>query len=245
MSNGSDSFKSFFRELRRRKVIRTCVLYGLVCWGALQVGDIVYPALGLDEDHASALFLFLALAGFPLTFAIAWFFQITPAGVVRTNPFVERRVLNNIPPINDRRSTGVSSLLQKEEVQDYSWMIVAESGPLAGLKFAVSRPLVLGRALECDLAIVSPHVSRQHARLELEDEQLLVEDLGSSNGTLVNGTRLQGRRLLKHDDELRFYDIVFRVKENYSRPRRELESMNQTTFIETTMHGRNVGDKPR
>ncbi len=226
------STRSILRELRRRKVIRTCVLYSLVCWGALQVGEFVYPAIGLDEDRASATFLYLALAGFPLTVFIAWFFQITPTGVVRTNAFVEHRVLNNIPPINDRRREGVSPLARPESEADYGWILSAETGPLAGLDFAVTRPLVMGRALECDLAIVSPHVSRQHARLELEDDKLVVEDLGSSNGTLVSGVRLNGRRQLKHDDELRFYDIVFRVKENFSRPRSEIASMNKTTFIE-------------
>ena len=226
------STRSFLRELRRRKVIRTCVLYTVICWILLQLGEFVYPAVGLDEDRASAMFLAMALAGFPLTFIIAWFFQITPQGVVRTNPFVERRVLDNIPPINDRRREGVSSLVQKEAEQDYSWILVAESGPLAGLSFAVRRPLVLGRALECDLAIVSPHVSRQHARVELDGDVLMIEDLGSSNGTLLNGDRLAGRRSLQNDDELRFHDIVFRIQENFSRPRREIASMNKTTFIE-------------
>ena len=75
---------SFFRELRRRKVTRTCVLYFVLCWGVLQVGDIVYPALGLDPDQASLIFLYLAIAGFPVTFAVAWFLQITPQGIVRT-----------------------------------------------------------------------------------------------------------------------------------------------------------------
>ncbi len=226
------STRSFLRELRRRKVIRTCVLYSIICWVLLQLGEFVYPAIGLDEDRASAMFLAVALAGFPLTFLVAWFFQITSEGVVRTNPFVERRVLNNIPPINDRRREGVSSLVRQEAEDDCSWIIEAETGPLAGLSFAVRRPLVLGRALECDLAIVSPHVSRQHARLELEGEHLSVEDLGSSNGTLVNDERLVGRRLLRHDDELRFHDIIFRIRENFSRPRREIASMNKTTFIE-------------
>jgi hypothetical protein len=243
MDKKVSSTRSFLRELRRRKVIRTCVLYSLVCWGGLQVGEFVYPAIGLDEDRASALFLYLALAGLPLTFFIAWFYQITPAGVVRTNPFVERRVLNNIPPINDRRREGVSNLVRHEDTQDFSWSVAAESGPLVNLSFAVTRPLVLGRALECDLAIVSPHVSRQHARLDLDGEQLVLEDLGSSNGTLVNGVRLKGRAVLQHDDEVRFHDIAFRVKENFSSPRREIASMNKTTFIENTAHIKPLGDK--
>ena len=237
MAGGGYSIGSFFRELRRRKVIRTCVLYGLVCWFGLQVGDIVYPALGLDDERASAVFLFLALAGFPVTFAIAWFFQITPNGIVRTGSFIERRVLDNIPPINDRRRSGMSNLLRGEQEPEYDWILSAETGPLAGLRFGIERPLTLGRALECDLAIVSPHVSRQHARLEPDGDGLWVEDLGSSNGTVVNGKVLRTRQSLQHDDELRFHEITFRVEENFSRPRREMAAMNQTTFIEPPPQG--------
>ena len=91
--------------------------------------------------------------------------------------------------------------------------------------------MVLGRALECDIAIVSHHVSRQHARLELEDGQLYVEDLGSSNGTVVNGKKVAGRRALQHDDELRFHDIIFRVTESLSRSHGEGKVADQTSFI--------------
>ena len=42
MDQNDKSSNSFFRELKRRKVTRTCILYVLVCWGVLQVGDIIY-----------------------------------------------------------------------------------------------------------------------------------------------------------------------------------------------------------
>ena len=160
---------SFFREMKRRRVMRTCLYYIIACWFILQVGDIVYPAVGLDDDKASRLFLYIAILGFPVNFALAWYFQITPRGIVRTTSFVERRVLKNIPPINDRRHGGVSTYFQTNDAQDSSWIISAETGPLAGLSFGVEGPIELGRSLDCDLAIVSPHVSRRHARLDLEE----------------------------------------------------------------------------
>jgi hypothetical protein len=217
MEEKEKSTGSFMRELRRRKVVRTLILYILVCWGALQVGDILFPALGFDPDVASRNFLYLAILGFPVTFALAWFFQITPQGIVRTSSFVERRVLSNVPPMNDG---------------EYIWSLTAETGPLAGLSFGLGGPFVLGRALESDIAVVSPHVSRQHARFEVVDEQLYVEDLGSSNGTVVNGRAIDGRQPLRHEDEIRFHDIIFKVSEAFSRPRREMDAMNQTTFIQ-------------
>lgn len=235
MEHNEKGPNSFFRELKRRKVTRTCVLYLVLCWGVLQVGDILYPALGLDPDQSSRIFLYLAIAGFPVTFAVAWFLQITPRGIVRTGSFIERRVLSNVPPINERRQGKMTTYFRKgEEDQDFRWILSAETGPLAGLSFGVQRPLMLGRSLDCDIAVVSPQVSRNHARLDLEGGQLEIEDLGSANGTVVNGKQVKGRCKLRNEDEVRFHDIVFRVTENYSGQRSEIEAMNQTTFIDRT-----------
>lgn len=225
---------SFFRELKRRKVVSTCALYILLCWGILQVGDILFPAMGLDSDVASLNALYLAILGFPVTFAIAWYFQISSSGIVRTTSFVERRVLSNISPLNERRQGGMNKYFRKEdEHPEYKWILSAETGPLAGLSFGVVGPLTLGRALDCDLALVSQHVSRQHARLDISGDKFTVEDLGSANGTVVNGKKVEGLCSLHHEDELRFHDIVFRVTQGYSGLHSELNAMNATTFIST------------
>ena len=225
---------SFLSELKRRQVISTCVWYVLLVWGVLQVGDILFPAIGLDGDATSRILLYVGIAGFPVTFALAWFFQFTTHGIVRTQSFVERRVLSNVPPINERRRAGMSAYFRKDqEAEHFQWIIAAETGPLSGLSFGINRSLVVGRALDCDLAIVSPQVSRQHARLDLEDDQLYVEDLGSANGTIINGKRVDGRQPLHHDDELRFHDAIFRVTEKLSRVNSERQFMSQTTYIET------------
>jgi len=233
MGQGDNSSNSFLRELKRRKVTKTCILYVVVCWGVLQVGDIVYPALGLDPDQASLFFLYLAIAGFPVTFAFAWFLQITPQGIVITGSFVERRMLSNIPPLNDRRQSKVGTIFRKgEENGEHQWTLSAETGPLSGLSFPVDRSLIIGRSLDCDIAVVTPQVSRNHAQLELDNGELVIEDLGSSNGTVVNGRKVAGRHSLRNEDEIRLHDIIFRVTENYARPRSEMESHNKTTFIE-------------
>jgi len=232
------------RELKRRSVIRTCIFYILICWGALQVGDIIYPAIGWDPDNASRNFLYLAIAGFPVAFVLAWFFQVTSEGIVRTEPFVDRRVLDNIPSINDSRRDGWLSQYQKQQKKvEYSWILSAESGPLAGFSFGIKDPLVLGRSLDCELTLISPHISRHHARIEPDGDQLAIEDLGSSNGTMVNGKLIDGRQLLHHEDEVSFHDIVFRVTESYSNRHREQQVMNQTTFIHSSTMEQNPDDQ--
>lgn len=198
----------------------------------VQVAEILAPPLGFDSDAAIRTFLIGSFLGFPITALLAWFYTITEKGIQRTDAFVERRVLNNVPPINDRRHDGVGMYFAKgKDLRHYDWVLSVQTGPLEGLSFGVDEPLILGRSLDCDIAIVTPHVSRQHARLSLDDGQLVVEDLGSSNGTVVNGKKIEAQYSLHHEDEVRLHDIVFRVSESFNRPNSERQAMNETTFI--------------
>lgn len=54
----------------------------------------------------------------------------------------------------------------------------------------VGQAWIVGRGPECDVRIDHPDVSRRHARLSLRDDGLWVEDLGSKNGTTVDGVRV-------------------------------------------------------
>ncbi|MDC3124126.1 FHA domain-containing protein [Gammaproteobacteria bacterium] len=70
---------------------------------------------------------------------------------------------------------------------------------------ARARGVVIGRsAADCDFVIDSPEVSRAHLRLSEKDEILYVEDLGSANGTILNGLKIQPAQVVAlHDgDEL-------------------------------------------
>ena len=64
-----------------------------------------------------------------------------------------------------------------------------------GTRHPVVDRVVVGRGTEADLRINDPGVSRRHAELRREAGDLVVEDLGSTNGTLVDGERVERRRL--------------------------------------------------
>ena len=65
------------------------------------------------------------------------------------------------------------------------------SGPDTGAKFAIdSSPLYIGRAPDNGVVVNDPATSRRHARFELRGQDYLVVDLGSANGTLVDGARV-------------------------------------------------------
>lgn len=83
----------------------------------------------------------------------------------------------------------------------------------AAKEFPVARlPLVIGRSSECKLRVPVDSVSRQHCELaENDDEELVIRDLKSSNGTYVNRERVKERELIP-GDLLSVGPVVFVVK---------------------------------
>jgi DNA-binding winged helix-turn-helix (wHTH) protein len=79
-------------------------------------------------------------------------------------------------------------------------MLVAQEGPLKGLRWPLSRTIVLGREATCDVVIADRQVSRFHARLTPTAEGVILEDLGSKNGTHHNGNALTGPVMLQDGD---------------------------------------------
>lgn len=80
-----------------------------------------------------------------------------------------------------------------------------------GTEHALEGEVRVGRSADCELTIDDSRVSRQHARVVVEGEQVTLEDLGSANGTLLNGQRLVGSTTLSDGDELQFDKHRFRV----------------------------------
>ena len=74
---------SFVQELKRRNVFRVALVYVVVSWLLMQIGDVMFPALRLPDWTTTLLVAFLIL-GFPLAVIFAWAFELTPDGVVRT-----------------------------------------------------------------------------------------------------------------------------------------------------------------
>jgi pSer/pThr/pTyr-binding forkhead associated (FHA) protein len=73
-----------------------------------------------------------------------------------------------------------------------------ESGPHQGERFTVTLPCSIGRK-DCDLTLEDRLISRRHAELKIVESKLVIEDLGSKNGTKVNGTAVTSRQLAPND----------------------------------------------
>jgi len=83
--------------------------------------------------------------------------------------------------------------------------------PGQNAEIALDRPIILiGRNEECDVALESRKISRKHCIIAVLPDQLIIRDLGSTNGILVNGKKLTEARLLQ-GDELELGGVRFRL----------------------------------
>jgi pSer/pThr/pTyr-binding forkhead associated (FHA) protein len=99
---------------------------------------------------------------------------------------------------------------------------------------------VVGRGPECHVRPNSELISRQHCLLRVHGDDVLVRDLGSTNGTLVNGKRLLAERALHNGDILQLGPLVLQVMLREDRvvgpPLPTLEETAAFETIETEVH---------
>lgn len=96
--------------------------------------------------------------------------------------------------------------LQSEEAP----FLVAPTGELRGERWKLTKDtFIIGRGPECDLVVADRQVSREHAQIRKSDGGYLLEDLGSKNGTHLNGIRLSAPELLQDGDEIQ---VAFAIK---------------------------------
>jgi DNA-binding winged helix-turn-helix (wHTH) protein len=81
-------------------------------------------------------------------------------------------------------------------------VLIGQAGPLNGNRWTVHDALMIGRDSSCEIVIPDRHVSRFHIRLDLSDEMVTVEDLGSKNGTFINNIQVATPTPLKDGDDL-------------------------------------------
>ena len=80
-----------------------------------------------------------------------------------------------------------------------------------GIHVDMLGPVIVGRSPSSDICINEPFVSASHARFSLQGPALIIEDLNSLNGTLVNGRQLVEPATLREGDEVQIGDVVMKV----------------------------------
>ncbi len=82
-----------------------------------------------------------------------------------------------------------------------------------GEQYELENVSFLGRSPECNVLIPDPRVSRRHAMIRRHEEGFWFFDLGSFNGTYLNGSRITAARLLEDGDQLEFADLTLQFKQ--------------------------------
>jgi serine/threonine-protein kinase len=85
MTDSVKRYQVFLADLKRRHVFKIAALYGAVAFAAMQSAEFLVPALHLPES-VSTIIAVIAILGFPISMVLAWVFDVTREGVVRTDP---------------------------------------------------------------------------------------------------------------------------------------------------------------
>jgi hypothetical protein len=118
------------------------------------------------------------------------------------------------------------------------------SGKYQGGEFPMvpNKEIVVGRSSDLDMVLVEEMVSRKHARIAFENDEIVIEDLGSTNGTFVNGEKIK-RTQLKEGDRVLIGTSILKVivqeggPPEQARPNLEVVAAQRRTGSPRTMSG--------
>ena len=91
-------------------------------------------------------------------------------------------------------------------------VVIVKSETQAGMDIAVKDAVVLGRSPETDIVLEDPYASEFHMRLVRQDDGIVLHDLGSTNGTYVNGRRVGAPIALSKGDAIQVGKTIMEVR---------------------------------
>ncbi len=177
-------------EFRRRGVFKAVVAYAVVAWGASLAATDLLPAFGAPAWAVRA-FIICAALGLPVVVVLAWLYEVSTGGIVR-DPGVPN------PPATS--SEGNTTLAFASAGVRVHWKDA--EGEHERSFFS---DFAIGREPPCELTLDDPHISRRHVEVRYEQGRWWLLDLGSRNGTRLDGKLVQ-RAPLPASAVVRLYD---------------------------------------
>jgi len=109
--------------------------------------------------------------------------------------------------------TGIGLVAGQRKKGVGAWVITVTQGPsaLMGVTVPVNGPVVIGRSPGADIVIGDDFVSGKHARVSPAGDGAVLEDLGSTNGTVLNGQRLSVPTQLRPGDAIDIGSVRLKV----------------------------------
>lgn len=91
------------------------------------------------------------------------------------------------------------------------FVVQIERGTGTGTRFTLGATGTIGRQQGLEITVQDTQASRQHARLEVREERVLLTDLGAANGTFVNNERISGQVSLLPGDTIQVGETILRL----------------------------------
>jgi pSer/pThr/pTyr-binding forkhead associated (FHA) protein len=108
---------------------------------------------------------------------------------------------------------GIAGHLRRESTRSEAPTVAVTASPTqAGLSFRVSGPLILGRSPEADVVLQDPYASDFHLRLAFQGGEVRLHDLGSTNGTYVNGEKVATPLALRRGDRVQIGQTIMELR---------------------------------
>lgn len=153
----------------------------------------------------------LAVLGLKVGFlALLWLFILFTGNVVRTDLF-GRRV--SAAELAAQGAGGAApKKMSRRALRQLPKTLTVTHGKQAGLQLPLGEGILIGRSSDCQLLLDDDYVSTRHARISRTPTGYQVEDLGSTNGTWVNGSRAVGQMPARLGDRIQIGNVVMEVR---------------------------------
>ena len=156
----------------------------------------------------SELTLTLIKVGF---LALLWLFVLSSVSVIRSDMFGER-----VDPRRTAAKTAKTKPSRRppKKKRGAPTKLVISEGANAGVTVPLEgAPILLGRGADAAIRLDDDYVSTRHARFVTNGEEWFIEDMGSTNGTYLNGRQLRSVERLQMADTIRIGDSEYRYEE--------------------------------
>ena len=179
--------------------------------------DIMLSGLGIEAFHASinvqeSGVKLLSESGscFVNDMPVDEVYSLSPGDELRIG---QHRMLILTAQQADQIKKAASEVAAKSAVNpsQTGWSLQAQHSKLKDIPYIIAKKSILGRSKDCDLAVPYKLLSRHHVEFTVRDGQLYLRDLGSSNGSFVNGSRVAEARL-QAGDKISLAKLAFDVR---------------------------------
>ena len=166
-------------------------------------------------------------------------------GVVRRNRSAQSTSVLTALSVPGAEAPSRKSSLGPDTVSKAAPGGAGKPAEAVNVRFEEGASLIVGRDPTADIVLDTPNVSRLHARLERAEGGIRVEDLGSTNGTWVNGNRIKGPQLVKPGDDLRFGPQRLELSEDLTVRTRQVVGGVTGVRLDASRLVREVGKKKK